>query len=113
MSLWITKGLALFFAFYGLYSCWTLFYRVSPLPVMVAGICGSAAVGLWLKRPWSRWVVYFISTGLCLYFVWYVWRLVQDGWPYEDGTRSLLPGLVLLLFGIGAAVHVGRVFRGS
>jgi TRAP-type C4-dicarboxylate transport system permease small subunit len=113
-SSWITKGLALFFAFYALYCCWTLFYRVSPLAVMVAGICGSAAVGLWLKRPWSRWVVYFISAGLCLYFAWYVWRLVQDGWPYEDWTRSfvsLLPGSVLLMFGIGAAVHLGRVFR--
>ena len=112
-SSWITRALALFFGFYALYCCWTLFYRVSPLAVMVAGICGAAAVGLWLKRPWSRWVVYFISTGLCLYFVWYVWRSMQGGWPHESGTRSfvsLLPGFILLVFGIGAALHVGRVF---
>ena len=113
---WFTRGLALFFAFYALYCCWTLFYRVSPVAVMVAAVCGSAAIGLWLKRTWSRWIVYFISTGLCLYFPSYVWRLVQNGWPYESGTRSfvsLLPGLVLLMFGIAAAVHVGTVFRRS
>jgi hypothetical protein len=113
---WITNGLALFFAFYALYCCWTLLYRLSPLAILVAGICGAAAVGLWLRRPWSRWIVYLIAAGLCLYFTWYLWRLVQAGWPYEDWTRSvvsLLPGSVLLVFGIGAAVHVGRVFRRS
>jgi hypothetical protein len=113
---WITNGLALFFAFYALYCCWTLLYRLSPLAIVVAGICGAAAVGLWLRRPWSRWIVYLIAAGLCLYFTRYLWRLVQAGWPYEDWTRSvvsLLPGSVLLVFGIGAAVHVGRVFRRS
>ena len=115
-SSWITKGLALFFAAYGVFSLWTLFYRVTPAAVVAGSICGAVAVGLWLERPWSRWIVYFISSGLGLWFVWYVWRLVQGGWPYEDGTRSLmsvLPASVLLLLGIGAAIHVRRVFRKS
>jgi len=108
--------LALFFAFYALYACWTLFYRLSFSAVIVAAICGSAAVGLWLRRPWSRWIVYFISAGLCVWFVWYVWGRVHNGWPYGGGARSLLsllPGTVLLAFGIGAAFHVARAFRRS
>jgi hypothetical protein len=115
-SSWITRGLSAFFAFYAIYCCWTLFYQLSPLAAVVACLCGAAAVGLWLKQPWSRWIVYSISTLLCLYFAWYVWGLVQLGWPYESGTKSivsLIPGSVLLMFGIAAAVHVRRFFRAT
>jgi|GEM_PF-6362395 len=113
-SVWMTRVLALFFALYALYCCWTLLYNISPIAIVTAGVFGSAGVGLWRMRPWSRWIVYSISTVLCLYFVWYFSRAVQDGWPYESATRAfatLVPGLVLLLFGIATAVHVRRVFR--
>jgi len=113
-SVWMTRVLALFFAVYALYCCWTLLYNLSPIAIATAGIFGFAAVGLWRMRPWSRWIVYSISTVLCLYFVWYFSRAVQDGWPYDSATRAvaaLVPGLLLLLFGIATAVHVSRVFR--
>jgi hypothetical protein len=108
-SSWITKGIALFFACYALFACWTLFYRVTPAAIFSAAVCGVAAVGLWLKRPWSRWVVYFIATGICLYFVWYAWRLA-----YGDTGRSfasLVPVSILLAFGLASAVHVTKLFR--
>ena len=113
-SVWMTRVLALLFAVYALYCCWTLLYNLSPIAIATAGIFGFAAVGLWRMRPWSRWIVYSISTVVCLWFVWYVWSLVQGGWPDEDGTRSflaVLPASLLLLCGIAAAVHVKRVFK--
>jgi len=110
----MTKVLAVFFAVYSVYCLWTLFYQLSPIAVLTAGLFAAAAIGLWLKRPWSRWIVYFVSTVLGGYFVWYVWAMVQTGWPFESPTRSvvaLIPGLLLLMFAVGAAVHVARAFR--
>ena len=112
-GVWMTRALALVLGVYALFSCWTLFYNLSPIAAAVACVLGAAAVGLWRMRPWSRWIVYSISAVLGAWFVWYVSKLVQGGWPYEDGTRSLLavlPASLLMLCGIAAAVHVKRVF---
>lgn len=121
----VTGALALFFAICSLYFGWTLLYQVSrapapyPLPdpalaTLVACLGATAAIGLWLQAPWSRWVVYLISTLLIVFCAWYVRWLVHRGWPYESGIRSfvpLLPGLLLLMFGVATAVHVARLFR--
>jgi ABC-type glucose/galactose transport system permease subunit len=114
VSVWMTRGLALTLAVYALFSCWALLYNVTPVATATAGVFGSAAVGLWRLRPWSRWIVYAISAVVCVWFVWYVSKLVQGGWPNEDGTRSVtavLPALLLVLCAIAAAVHVRRVFK--
>ncbi len=122
---WVTGALAHFFAICSLYFGWTLLYQVSrapapyPLPdpalaMLVACLGATAAIGLWLQRPWSRWVVYLISTLLIVSCVWIVWSLVHSGWRYESGSRSfgyLLPLLLLLMFGVATAVHVSRLFR--
>ena len=112
---WVTpRGLALFFGFCSLYGGWTLFFQVHAFAVLVACLGATAAFGLWLQRPWSRWVVYLISMLLIAYSSWYVWSLVQGRWPYESASRSfayLLPGAFLLMFGVATAVHVARVFR--
>jgi hypothetical protein len=113
-GVWMTRALALVLGVYALFSGWTLFYNLTPAAVASVCIFGSAAVGLWLMRPWSRWIVYAISAVLGVWFVWYVSKLVQGGWPYEDGTRSLLavlPASLLILCGIAAAAHVTRVFN--
>jgi hypothetical protein len=114
-SFWVTlRGLALFFAFCSLYGGWTLFFQVSAIAVLVACLGATAAFGLWLQRPWSRWIVYLISMLLIVYSAWYVWSVVQGGWPYESGSRSFvyfLPGALLLMFGVATPVHVARVFR--
>lgn len=119
VSAWMTKALAIVLGSYALFSCWALFYRVSPIAIASACVFGAATVGLWLRRPWSRWIVYSISALLCVWFVWYVSKLVQGGWPYDDGTSSdgtrsvmaVLPAALLLLGGIAAAAHVRRVFN--
>ena len=111
---WATKLLAAFFAFFSLYSGSSLLYQRSLLVIAVGCLCGVAALGLWRERPWSRWVVYLISTLICVYFAWYVSALLQGGWPYDSTTRSvvsLIPGALLLMFGAAAAVHVARLFR--
>ena len=109
----MTKALAIVLGSYALFSCWALFYNVSPIAVASAGVFGAAAIGLWLMRPWSRWIVYSVSTAVGVWFVWYVSKLLQGGWPYDDAARSLtavLPASLLLLCGIAAAVHIKRVF---
>ena len=110
----MTRALAVVLGSYALLSCWALFYNVSPIAVASACVFGSAAVGLWLMRAWSRWIVYSISTAVCVWFAWYVSKLVQGGWPYDDAARyftAVLPASLLLLCGIAAAVHVKRLFK--
>jgi len=112
VSAWVTRGLALVLGAYALLSCWTLLYNVSPIAVATACVFGAAAVGLWRMRPWSRWIVYAISSVVCVWFVWYVSRLAQGGWPYDDAARSfltVLPASLLLLCAIAAAAHVRSV----
>ena len=111
-SVWFTKLLAIFFAFFCVFSLQSLLYQLSPWPPAVACLCGLASLGLWLERPWSRWVVHLISALLCCFFAWYVWVLMQT-WPYESTARSvasLLAGLLLLMFGVTVSVYVARVF---
>ena len=113
-GVWMTRALAVFLGAYALFSCWTLLYSVSVIAVATACVLGCAAVGLWLMRPWSRWIVYSLSAVVCVWFAWYVSRLVRGGWPYDDATRSVatvLPASFLLLGGIAAAALVGRVFK--
>ena len=114
VGVWMTRALTLVLGAYALLSCWTLLYNVSPIAVATTCVFGSAAVGLWRMRPWSRWIVYAISSVVCVWFVWYVSRLAQGGWPYDDATRSfiaVLPASLLLVCCIAAAVHVKRVFK--
>jgi hypothetical protein len=109
-SAWATKLLALCFAFLSLSSLQPLLNRPGSLQIAIAiaiaGLCGLASRGLWLERPWSRWVVYLFSTLLCS---WYVWMLIQRGWPYGS-VASLIGGSVAPLFGVAAAVYVAKVF---
>lgn len=115
-SVWVTKLLALFFGLVALYSCTNLFYSPTVSPIVTAGLCAAASFGLWGEKPWSKWIVYLISMLLCVYFAWYVATLLQSGWPYEGAIRSfavLIPGALLLFFGVTAAAYVGRVFAKS
>jgi hypothetical protein len=114
VGIWVTRALAVVLGSYALLSCWALFYNVSPIAAASACVFGSAAVGLWLMRAWSRWIVYSISTAVCVWFAWYVSKLVQGGWPYDDVPKSaaaVLPASLLLLSAIAAAAHVRRFFN--
>jgi hypothetical protein len=113
-SVWMTRALALFLGAYALFSGWTLLYNLSFIAVATACVLGWAAVGLWLMRPWSRWIVYALSAVVCVWFAWYVSRLVRAGWPYDDATRSVVtvfPASLLLLGAIAAAALVRSVFK--
>ena len=112
-SAWVTQLLALVFAFFALYSGWSLLYQLRPFVIAVACLSGVASLGLWRKRRWSRWVVYLISALLCVYFAWYGLAALQDGWPYGSATRAsaaLIPAALFLLFGVAASVYVAQLF---
>jgi hypothetical protein len=108
------KLLATFFAAHAIYSIWAAFASHTFM-LLTGGILSAiASVGLWRHRQWSQYFVYLISFLVGVYSAWYMWALVELGWPYEDGVRSfvsLIPGGLVLLFAIGASVHVFRTFR--
>jgi len=108
---WVTRGLALVLAVYALFSGWTLFYNVTPIAIATAGVLGTAAVGLWRMRPWSRWIVYALAAVVCLWFAWYLSRLIRGGGSYDDARSliAMLPASLLLLCAIAAAAHVRSV----
>lgn len=106
--------LAAFFALYGLYCAWWTIQGWSWSGGFSAAVSMATAVGLWLRHRWSQYFVYFFSAMILCNFAWSIWALMQMGWPYEDNVKSivaLVPGSLILLFGVGAGIHVFRVFR--
>ena len=56
------KALAILFGLFGIYSLYVVVNGQGYLYVIGAVIALVAAIGLWLRRPWSRYVVYFFET---------------------------------------------------
>jgi len=111
---WALKLLAAFFALYGLYCFWWTMQGWFWSGGFSAAVSMATAVGLWLQYRWSQYLVYFFCLMVLWYFAWSIWALMQLDWPYQDNVRSivaLVPGSLVLLFGIGAGIHVFRVFR--
>jgi hypothetical protein len=117
-SVWVTKLLASFFGVLCVLQCSAMLFQRTAVSLVAAAaaalfavLCGVASLGLWLGRPWSRWVVYVFSTLLCSY---YVAGLASDGWPYDRASGSvdaLTSALLYVLFSVAAAVYVRWVFR--
>lgn len=108
------KVLAAFFALYAAYCLWVLSLGWNWSAVFSSALGYIAAVGLWFGFQWSRYIVYLFSALIVAYFIWYMWALVQMGWPYRDKVKSfvsLVPGTLLLMLGVGAGIYVFRVFR--
>ncbi|HEY0683862.1 MAG TPA: hypothetical protein VGD45_16135 [Steroidobacter sp.] len=108
------KLISLFFGLHAAYCFWGVYEYLSLSALLSGCLSAAAAIGLWREKRWAQYVVYFISASIGLYFGWYMWGLVGSGWPYQDTVRSvisLIPGTLILMFGIGASAHVFRVFR--
>jgi hypothetical protein len=74
-----------------------------------------AAIGLWLRRPWTQYPVYLLSAIVVVVLPWEFWKAIQQhAWPYERLSASLV-GLFITLcpfaFAIGSSVVTYRFFR--
>jgi hypothetical protein len=101
------------------YGVWTVKYSVSGgsiLPGIIAVVPFVGAVGLFLKKSWSRYFVYLFTVATVPWWtvstVWFIWR---TGWPYYPTTAEsllgLLPGVFLSLICVGSSWIVHRHFR--
>lgn len=108
------KVLAVVFALYGLYCLYFALRGWNWSAGAHTVLSFVSAVGLWLRYRWSQYLVYLLTASIVGYFVWSVYAVIQMGWRYEDRIRSIaaiVPGALLLMLALSAAVYVFRVFR--
>ena len=101
------------------YGVWTVKYALSggpSLPGIIAVIPLAAAVGLFLKKSWSRYFVHLFTISIVPWWVVATVRSIwRTGWPYyattAESVLGLLPGVFLSLFCIGSSWVVHNYFR--
>jgi hypothetical protein len=108
------RVIAVFLMLYAVYGAALASQSWSIVNALVATWLGLTAIGLWLRKQWSQYLVYAISVALVVFWFVQMQALRATGWPYQDGTRSFVSVAILcvpLMFGVGIGVHVFRVFR--
>jgi hypothetical protein len=110
------KLTAIFLAAYTLYSFWGAYSSQNLSPIVGGLLAIVASVGLFLRRSWSQYFVYAVSTLSVLSWLWAIWMVVQHGWPYltvAESLISLIPGIVLVFLAVGISVVAQRAFRNA
>jgi glucose dehydrogenase len=72
------------------------------------------AVAIWMKKSWSQYLVHFIALLFIGSWIWAVWQVWRQGWPYESFLQtliSLLPGLLMVGVALGSMIVVHKDFR--
>jgi len=109
--------IALVLVVYGAYALYAAFSGQGYTMIIGAVLALIAASGLFLRKSWSQYFVYVISTTVVAEWLWLVWRSTQQSlWPSGGTLQSiiaLVPGLFLVAFAIGSSVLVFRNFRRS
>jgi hypothetical protein len=113
------KTIAVLLALYGGFALQQGMGGENYLALLCAVLAFAAAVGLWLRKPWSQYCVYILASGFVFPWLWYTWSVWwgvwrHNGWPYDtvlQGVIGLLPGLCMILCAVGSSVFVFRSFR--
>lgn len=109
------KAIAILFAAIGIYWLYNVVSSQSYFLVIGVALALVAAAGLWFRKHWSQYVVYFVSVTYIIQWLWLVWRSMQAKlWPYESTVQSILalvPGLFLVAIAVSLSVLVYRGFR--
>ena len=116
MSLRKIYLVAAVFAVYGIYNVWLVVEYGQPLFLSWSAACFIAAVGLWLKKPWSRFVVYAVCLLTIIGWLFFVGVMVWNGWPYAGLAQTivaLLPGVLLIALCIWFMLITFRFFRAA
>jgi len=100
---------------YGAYALCAAYSGQGYTMIIGAALALIAALGLFLRKSWSQYFVYVISTTVVAEWLWMVRHSTQQNlWPSGGTLQSiivLVPGLFLVAFAIGSSVLVFRNFR--
>lgn len=104
---------------YGLYAAAMAFIEFSVMYAIVSVLAITACLGTAVLRPWSRFLVYTLTAGFTTVWVHSVYRGLTVGYfqlqfasPIQ-ATKSLAPGLLLVVLSCACSWIVFRHFRRS
>ena len=107
------KFIAVILAVFGVYTLVSAYQSSNWVPVSGGVLCLITTTTLWLKKPWSKYLVYFIGTVFTGEWLWVIWSVYEQGWPYTGALQTviaLIPGLLMVIFALGSMVVVHRAF---
>lgn len=109
------KIVAAIFALYGAYVLSAEYVQPHWFGVALAVASLAAGIGLWLRRPWSQYLVYVVSFVVAGQWLWAaIDYFSRTGWPSENVAGhiiALIPGLCIVAFAIGSSILTFRYFR--
>ena len=116
MSLRKIQLVAVVLAIYGVYNVWMVVRYGQLLFLFWAVACFLAGAGLWLRKPWSRFVVYAVCSLTIFGFLFYVGAMALNGWPYPGLAKTvvaLIPGALLVALCVWFMVVTFRFFHAA
>ena len=116
MSLRKIQLVALALAIYGFYNVWMVFQYSQPLFLLWVAACFLASAGLWLRKPWSRFVVYTVCSLTIFGLLFYVVAMTLNGWPYPSLAKTvvaLIPGALLVTICVWFMAVTFRFFHAA
>lgn len=99
---------------YGIYVLTVSYPLISWLHVILCAVCAIGSVALWLKRPWSKYIVYTVATLFIVLWGLMIFRVYERGWPYETAIQSVIslaPGILMVSVALSSMVIVHRAFK--
>jgi hypothetical protein len=106
LTIYLTMGLLTLYGVYSLFEGYMSGYWPYGLVGTIA-LLGSA--GLYLSKPWSRFVIYLVAGGVAAAWLYETWIWAPQGnflqRPVIETLLSFLPGIIIL-FLCGYCSHV-------
>ena len=117
LSIYFVIFCLLLLGIYGLWACWELWqnYRTGdPIYYGLTILYIFAAISLYLRKNWSKYLVYLISAFTSGTWLLAIWVIVENGWPHSSiqaSIISLVPGCFLLTVCICSSLIVHKYFK--
>jgi hypothetical protein len=109
------KAVAAIFALYGAYVLSAVYVQPHWFAVALAAASLAAGIGLWIRKPWSRYLVYIVSFVVAGQWLWAaISYYSRTGWASQNTSGhiiALIPGLCIVAFAIGSSILAFRCFR--
>jgi hypothetical protein len=117
MSLRKIQLVAVILAIYGVYNVWMVVKYGQPLFLLWMIACFLSSAGLWLQKPWSRFVVYVIGSLTIFGLLLYVLSMTfLNAWPYLGVAKTVLAltaGALVVAVCVWSMIVTYRFFRAA
>ena len=73
-----------------------------------------SSIGLFFKKSWSQYIVYFMSVIAIVIWIYELGRIVLNGWPYGELIPNLwylIYVLLIIIFYSCVSIHVFMYFK--